>query len=137
MHPTSGTLKEWLVPLGFIFCAGWLIWHMPAFILDWNPPTDPSQFDKLSALFNRNDVSPNLSGLFGGFADAVDWAALIGVPVFAVLGVLTVQRAAMEYESWGAADRLAVFVGRVTMMLLDGTMDRWKESVHNGVRPQD
>ncbi len=118
MHPTSGTLKEWLVPLGFIFCAGWLIWHMPAFILDWKPPTDPSQFDKLSALFKRNDVTPNMSGLFGGFADAVDWAALIGVPIFAVLGVITVQRAAMEYESWKPADRLAVFIGRVTMMLV-------------------
>lgn len=118
MQPTSGSLKEWLVPLGFILCAGWLTWHMPAFILDWAPPSDASQFDKLSALFKRVDVTPDMAGLFGGFADAVDWVALIGVPVFAILGVMTVRRAHMEFESWRAIDRLAVFIGRVTMMLV-------------------
>lgn len=118
MQPTSGSLKEWLVPLGFILCAGWVTWHLPAFTLDWAPPSDPSQFDKLSALFQRNDVTPNMGGLFGGFADVFDWLALIGVPIFAVLGVMTVQRAQMEFESWRAADRLAVFIGRVTMMLI-------------------
>ncbi|MGD9295202.1 MAG: TRAP transporter small permease [Roseobacter sp.] len=118
MQPTSGSLKEWLVPLGFILCAGWLTWHMPAFILDWAPPSDASQFDKLSALFKRIDVTPDMAGLFGGFADAVDWVALIGVPVFAILGVMTVRRAHMEFESWRPADRLAVFIGRVTMMLV-------------------
>ncbi|MEM1076453.1 MAG: TRAP transporter small permease [Pseudomonadota bacterium] len=118
MENKSGSLVEWAIPLCFIACAGWLIWHIPAFILDWTPPSDPSQFDKLSALFQRNDVTPGLGGLFGGFADIVDWAALIGVPLFAVLGVMTVQRAAMEYESWRPADRLAVFIGRVTMMLV-------------------
>ncbi|MGX9357496.1 TRAP transporter small permease subunit [Roseobacteraceae bacterium S113] len=118
MQPTSGSLKEWLVPLGFIFCAGWVTWHMPAFTLSWAPPTDPSQFDKLSALFGRVDVTPNLGGLFGGVADIVDWLALIGVPLFIVLGVMTVRRAAMEFESWRPVDRLAVFIGRVTMMLI-------------------
>ncbi|MBV2359486.1 TRAP transporter small permease [Thalassococcus sp. CAU 1522] len=118
MHEKSGSLIEWLVPLGFILCAGWLTWHLPAFTLDWTPPEDPSQFDKLSALFKRNDVTPNMGGLFGGFADAVDWLALIGVPVFAVVGIATVRRAPMEYESWRAADKLAVFLGRVTMMLI-------------------
>jgi TRAP-type mannitol/chloroaromatic compound transport system permease small subunit len=91
---------------------------MPAFILDWAPPSDASQFDKLSALFKRIDVTPDMAGLFGGFADAVDWVALIGVPVFAILGVMTVRRAHMEFESWRPADRLAVFIGRVTMMLV-------------------
>ena len=73
MQVRSGTLVEWLVPLAFILCAGWVIWHMPAFTLDFYPPTDPSQFDKLSALFKRNDVTPEMGGLFGGFADIVDW----------------------------------------------------------------
>lgn len=118
MQPTSGSLKEWLMPLAFIFCAGWVIWHMPAFILSWAPPTDPSQYDKLSALFSRVDVTPGLSGLFGGYADTMDWLALLGVPVFLVLGVMTVRRAAMEYESWRAIDRVAVFIGRITMMLV-------------------
>lgn len=118
MQPTSGSPKEWLIPLAFIFCAGWVTWHMPAFILDWAPPADPSQFDKLSALFKRVDVTPEMSGLFGGFADAVDWLAMIGIPIFGVLGVMTVQRAAMEYESWRPVDRVAVFIGRTTMMLV-------------------
>ncbi|WP_299147282.1 TRAP transporter small permease [uncultured Tateyamaria sp.] len=114
----SGTLVEWLVPLAFILCGGWVVWHMPAFTLDFYPPDDPSQFDKLSALFNRVDVSPGLGGLFGGFSDVVDWLALIGIPVFAIVGVRTVRRAGMEFESWKPADRLAVFIGRVTMMLI-------------------
>ena len=118
MQPSSGSLKEWLVPLGFILCAGWITWHMPAFILDWAPPEDSSQFDKLSAMFSRLDVSPGLGGLFGGFADPIDWLALVGVPVLGVLGVMTVRRAPMEFESWRAVDRIAIFIGRVTMMLV-------------------
>lgn len=118
MQDKSGSLIEWLVPLGFILCAGWVVWHVPAFTLDWAPPQDPSQFDKLSALFGRNDVSPNMPGLFGGFADFFDWLALIGIPAFLVLGVMTVRRATMEFESWRALDRVAVFIGRVTMMLI-------------------
>lgn len=117
-HPKSGSLVEWLVPLAFILCAAWVVWHIPAFTLDWNPPDDPSQYDKLSALFKRIDVSPGLGGLFGGFADIVDWIALIGIPIFAVFGVRTVARAPMEFESWRTADRLSVFIGRVTMMLV-------------------
>ncbi|MEM8654739.1 MAG: TRAP transporter small permease [Pseudomonadota bacterium] len=118
MQVRSGTPVEWLVPLAFILCAGWVVWHMPAFTLDFYPPTDPSQFDKLSALFLRNDVTPNMGGLFGGFADIVDWLAALGILIFGYLGVRTVRRAGMEFESWKAADRMAVFIGRVTMMLI-------------------
>ncbi|MEL6101625.1 MAG: TRAP transporter small permease [Pseudomonadota bacterium] len=118
MRERSGSLIEWLVPLAFIVCAGWVVWHIPAFTLDFAPPQDPSQYDKLSALFKRNDVSPGMGGLFGGFADVLDWAALICLPLLAVVGVLTVRRAPMEFESWRTADRLAVFIGRVTMMLV-------------------
>jgi TRAP-type C4-dicarboxylate transport system permease small subunit len=118
MQVRSGTPVEWLVPLAFIVCAGWLTWHMPAFTLDFNPPDDQSQFDKLSALFARNDVTPGLGGLFGGFADIVDWLAVAGMAVFGAIGVRTVRRAGMEFESWRAIDRVAVFIGRVTMMLI-------------------
>lgn len=118
MQEKSGSLVEWLVPLAFILCAGWLTWHLPAFTLSWFPPTDPSQHDKLSALFGRIDVTPGLTGLFGGYADMVDWIALLLLPIFGYLGVRTVRRAAMEFESWKPLDRLAVFVGRLTMMLI-------------------
>lgn len=118
MQDKSGSLVEWLIPLGCIFCVGWLVWHLPAFTLDFFPPAEQSQFDKLSSQFIRNDVTPGLPGLFGGFADLVDWLALIGVPAFSFIGVMTVQRAPMEFESWRPADRLAVFIGRVTMMMI-------------------
>ena len=118
MEEKSGSLVEWLVPLAFILCAGWLTWHLPAFTLSWFPPEDPSQYDKLSALFARVDVTDGMAGLFGGYADAVDWAALLLLPVFGIIGVRTVRRAPMEFESWKPLDRLAVFIGRLTMMLI-------------------
>ena len=113
----NGTLVEWLVPLGFILCAGWVVWHMPAFTLDWYPP-EGSGADNLRGLHNRNDVTPNMGGPFGGEADWLDYLTLIGIPIFLFLGVRTVRRAPMEFESWRPADRLSVFLGRVVMMLV-------------------
>ena len=117
MKDKSGTLVEWLVPLGFILCAGWLAWHLPAFILDFYPP-EGSQADNLRGLHRRNDVTPGLGGPLGGEADWIDWLAILALPVFFALGIRTVQRAPMEFESWGGLDRIAVFIGRVTMMLI-------------------
>ncbi len=117
MEEKSGGLWEWLVPFFFVICAGWIAWHLPAFTLDWVPP-DASQVDNLRGLHSRNDVTPNLGGLFGGVADLVDYLALLGLPVFLFLGVRTVNRAPMEFESWRAADRVSVFLGRVTMIMI-------------------
>lgn len=108
-----GTAIEWLVPLGFIFCAGWVTWHMPAFILDWG-----GESDQLSAFFKSTDVAPNGPIIMGTHIDIFDLLALICIPVFLVLGITTVRRAPMEFESWGALDRLSVFVGRITMLLI-------------------
>jgi TRAP-type mannitol/chloroaromatic compound transport system permease small subunit len=113
----NGSLIEWLLPLGFILCAGWLVWHIPAFTLDINPP-DGSQADNLRGLHHRNDVTPGMPGPFGGEADWIDYLALIGLPIFLFFGVHTVRRAPMEFESWRPADRLSVFLGRVVMMLI-------------------
>jgi TRAP-type mannitol/chloroaromatic compound transport system permease small subunit len=115
METSTGALKEWLVPLVFVLCAGWTTWHMPAFILDWAPPDDPSN---LATLYERNDVAPNLPGLFGGYADAVDWLSLILLPIIGFIGVRGVLRAPMEFENWRSIDRIAVFVGRLTMILV-------------------
>jgi TRAP-type mannitol/chloroaromatic compound transport system permease small subunit len=38
--------------------------------------------------------------------------------VFFVAGIATVRRAPSEYEEWGVGDRLSVFVGRVTMVII-------------------
>ena len=117
MTDKSGTAIEWLVPIAFVICAAWLVWHIPAFTLDWYPP-DSSQADNLRGLHHRNDVTPGMSGPFGGEADWIDYLALILLPIIAALGIRTVRRAPMEYEAWGRLDRLAVFIGRVTMMLI-------------------
>jgi TRAP-type C4-dicarboxylate transport system permease small subunit len=112
-HEKHGTALEWLVPLGFIFCAGWLTWHMPAFILDWG-----GHADQLAALYGRIDVTPNAPIVMGTHIDIFDLFALIFLPIFLVLGIRTVRRAPMEFEAWGPLDRLSVFVGRITMLLI-------------------
>ena len=117
MSEHSTRASEWLVPIAFVICASWLVWHIPAFTLDWYPP-DASQADNLRGLHHRNDVTPGMSGPFGGEADWIDYLALIALPVIVVLGIKTVRRAPMEFEAWKPLDRLAVFVGRVTMMLI-------------------
>ncbi|MEM9584971.1 MAG: TRAP transporter small permease [Pseudomonadota bacterium] len=118
MEQKSGSLFEWIVPLGFIVCAGWLIWHFPAFVLDWLPPTDSGDFNKLAALFARHDVSGGFPSLFGDYTDFIDWVAVLGLATLTAIGVRTVRRAPMEFESWTHLDRFSVFIGRVTMMLV-------------------
>ena len=108
-----GTLIEWLVPLAFVFCFGWVVWHGPAFILDFGPENQ-----QLFAQYERTDILPGMPALFGGQGDIVDYLALILSPVFFVIGAMTVRRAPMEFESWRTVDRASVFIGRVTMMLI-------------------
>lgn len=118
MKEESGSLIEWLVPLAFVICAGWATWHTPAYILDFIPPASESLFAQISQLHLRKDVTPDMPGLFGGYADPIDWAALILVPILFVIGTRTVRCAVMEYEHWRPIDRIALFVGRVTMVLI-------------------
>ena len=118
METKTGGLWEWLIPLGFVICMGWVIWHMPAFILDFIPSENPGLVDQMTALHQRKDVTPGMSGLFGGLADPIDWAALILIPIFAVIGIRGVRVADMEFQEWRAVDRFALFIGRVTMMLI-------------------
>lgn len=118
MKHESGSLIEWLVPFAFVVCTGWATWHTPAFLLDFLPPASESMTRQLSELHLRKDVTPNLSGLFGGQADVVDWASLILMPILLILGIRTVRCAAMEYEDWRPIDRFALFIGRVVMILI-------------------
>jgi len=99
---SSGEIVEWIVPLLFTFAAGWLTWNMPAFIMHF-AEEGPAQ----SAMRARFDA-----------VDIWDWASLVAVPVLLVIGTITARRAKMEYEDWGVFDRLSVFIGRVTMMLI-------------------
>jgi len=118
MQEETGSLREWAVPIAFVFCAGWAVWHIPAYILDFIPPASASLFDQMSQLHLRKDVTPGLPGLFGGFADPIDWAALILVPIIFVIGTRTVRVAHMEYQQWRPIDRIALFIGRITMILI-------------------
>ncbi len=118
MQEESGNLREWLVPFAFFVCAGWTIWHAPALILDFIPPANPSLLDQMSELHQRKDVTPGLPGLFGGYADLIDWAALILLPIIFVIGTRTVRCAHMEFQQWRPIDRIALFIGRLTMILI-------------------
>lgn len=113
----TGSLIDWVLPLAFIFTSGWLIWHIPNFILDFSNPKE-SLAGQLAELMSRKDLSPDMDGLLGGYADAIDWAALILTPLIFVIGTLTVRRSAMEYEHRWGVDKIALFVGRITMMLI-------------------
>jgi len=114
----SGGFWEWTIPAAFIVCASWVIWHIPAFILDLLPPEKESLFAQISSLQGRKDVTPDLPGLFGGFADAIDWAALILLPILFYFGMKTIRVAPMEYQDWRPIDRIALFFGRITMLLI-------------------
>ncbi len=118
MKDESGSLMQWLIPIAFVFCAGWAIWHTPAFILDFIPPESESLRSQISELHQRKDVTPDMAGLFGGYADPIDWAALILIPIIFYFGARNVRCAPMEFQDWRPIDRFALFVGRITMILI-------------------
>ena len=120
MDGKVGGFWEWAIPAGFVICSGWAIWHIPNYILDFLPPENPSLLDQMSALAKRKDVTPEMSGLFGGFADILDWSALLLLPILFVIGMFSVRHAPMEFPHWRPVDRVALFFGRVTMILILG-----------------
>ncbi len=113
---SDGSLIEWIPPLLFVGVSAWMVWHFPAYTLTFFPWEEGSQLDQTSALFRRRDVA-DLPYLFG-YMDIVDLAMLIALPLLLIVGVKTVRRAGMEFESWRPIDKVAVFIGRVTMMLI-------------------
>ena len=114
----SGGIGEWLIPFAFAFCAGWVIWHGPAYILDFFPHGEVSITAQVTELHTRKDVSPGLPGLFGGFMDIVDWAALLLLPVIAFFGMRAVVHHPMEFDKPPLIDRFSLFIGRVTTILI-------------------
>jgi len=115
---SKGSLTEWAYPFMFFVCAGWAVWHTPNYILDFLPPESESLVDQMTQLAIRKDVTPGLSGLFGGLTDVIDWLALLMLPVFGALGVKTIKCAPMEFQEWRSIDRLAIFIGRVAMIMI-------------------
>jgi TRAP-type C4-dicarboxylate transport system permease small subunit len=117
MQKTGGII-EWLVPLAFVGTMSWLIWHLPAFLLDWLPYSSVSLKAQIEAIYLLSDVTPNLTGIFGGHIDIIDFSALVLSPVLAVIGARTVRAAGMEYLGASSIDSAALFIGRVTMMMI-------------------
>ena len=85
-EPESGSLMEWVWPASFAFCMGWVIWQMPAFILDLLPAQNESYVAQITEMHERKEITPNLPGLFGGVADILDWLALVMIPILFFFG---------------------------------------------------
>lgn len=115
---SSGGLVEWLIPFAFVFSAGWIIWHGPAYILDFMSHETPSLVAQLTELHKSKDITPHLPALLGGLTDPVDWLALLLVPLTFALGVRYMGIASMEFDTPHPIDALAMFVGRITMILI-------------------
>ena len=114
----TGGVAEWIWPSAFLICAGWCVWHIPAFTLDWFPPENESLMMQVSELHTRKEVLQDMAGLFGGFANVVDYLALVLMPVFVILGMRSIVIASMEFQDWRSWDRFALFIGRATMIML-------------------
>ncbi|KAG1647823.1 C4-dicarboxylate TRAP transporter large permease protein DctM [Nymphon striatum] len=93
MQQRSGGIIEWLIPLAFVGTVAWLVWHLPAFMLDWVPYTSESLRGQVEAIYLRADITPNMGGIFGGHIDILDMAALILTPILAFIGARTEGRA--------------------------------------------
>ena len=99
MKTSDNAFTQWIFPLLFIGCSGWAIWHGATYIMAFGGYTDALAARYREIIF-------------------LDYLALIGIPIFFVLGTLTVKRAPMEIEDYTSTDRIAMFVGRVTMLLV-------------------
>lgn len=99
MKTSDNAFIQWIFPLLFIACAGWIIWHGASYIMAFGGYTDA-----LAARYRQINF--------------LDYAALLGLPIFLILGTFTVKRAQMEMEDYSSIDQIAMFVGRVTMLLI-------------------
>lgn len=118
MEKETGGIWEWVIPFCFVICSSWVIWQLPAYILSWAPHANESKLQQVMALQKGSDILPNLPGLFGGVADIVDYLALGLLPVLMILGMRAVTVAGMEFQKYRRIDRISLFIGRVTMMLI-------------------
>lgn len=98
---TNGVLGELLLPLAFILAAGWVTWNGPAYIMTFGLGTS---FDALATRYDQVDI--------------FDWLALGATPILFVFGAMKVRRSHMEFDDMGLFDRVSLFIGRVTMLLI-------------------
>jgi len=118
VQKSKGGFIQWAIPVAFVATVSWLVWHLPAFLLDWIPYTSDSLRGQVEAIYLRADVTPDMAGIFGGHIDILDMLALIISPILLVIGAKTVIPHGIEFEGAGRVDRVALFIGRVTMMMI-------------------
>ncbi len=118
MQKSKNGFIQWAIPVAFVATMSWVVWHLPAFLLDWIPYTSESLRGQVEAIYLRADVTPNMAGIFGGHIDVLDMLALILTPILLVIGSRTVIPHGIEYEGASRSDQVALFIGRVTMMMI-------------------
>jgi len=118
MTRESGNLFDWIIPICFLVCAGWTVWHLPAFMLDFIGYANDSKTVQIQDYFDRKQITPGIKGFGGGNVDIIDWIAFLLMPVFFVVGVRTIVPNQMEFEGYSKFDQIAMFIGRVTMLLV-------------------
>ena len=92
-------LPQWLVPFFNIACGSWIVWHGATYIMAFGGYTDA-----LAARYRQIMM--------------LDYLILVAMPILGVLGFLSVKQAPMEIDEYPAIDRIAMFIGRVTMLLI-------------------
>ncbi len=118
MTKHSGNLMDWVIPACVLFCMGWTVWHLPAFLLDVVGYANESKGIQIQDYFDRKQITPWLSGFNGGNVDILDLTFLILAPFFFVIGVRNVVPNSMEFEDYSKFDRIAMFIGRVVMLMI-------------------
>ncbi|OSP55983.1 TRAP transporter small permease subunit [Pseudoruegeria sp. SK021] len=88
-----------LWPLAFILCLGYTVWYFPRLII-------------VAGLANDNLTSQYTA------AGPIDYLVLAGVLIALFFGVKTAHATSGELEAVNLVDRISLFLGRVTMVLI-------------------
>lgn len=95
----SGTLANLLLPVGFCLCLSYIVWFFPRFIVSAGAAND------------------NLNSSYDA-AGLVDWAILAALALLLIFGVRNAAVTAGEGELRAKFDKLSLFLGRCTMLLV-------------------
>ena len=98
MRASSAT-KELLWPLIFVVAGGYLLWYAPRFIIFFGGATDALKVRYSSA-------------------GPVDFLALFALIGSLIGGIASIRPAAQEGKNTTVFDRMSLFIGRVTMLLI-------------------
>ena len=111
---------EWVYPFAFFVWLPARLWSgtRRRCLLDFIPPDSQSLMDQMSQLHLRKDVTPEWPGPFGGFTDFIDWFALIMIPIITFSAPAMCVARRWNTRTGHPVDRAAIFVGRVTMMMI-------------------